>query len=91
MRSLTGCTPWVANPPDPVKDKRLCRACGILDRASRACCWKDKSGLRRTIFVHAGVQLALAIFVSNIYTDQKPKWFLFFEKIFQSPVLGVFP
>ena len=63
MRSLTGCTPWVANPPDPVKDKRLCRACGILDRASRACCWKDKSGLRRTIFIHAGVQLALAIFV----------------------------
>lgn len=67
MRSLTGCTPWVANPPDPVKDKRLCRACGIRDRASRACCWKDKSGLRRTIFIHAGVQLALAIFGSFIF------------------------
>lgn len=69
MRSLTGCTPWVANPPDPVKDKRLCRACGIRDRASRACCWKDKSGLRRTIFIHAGVQLALAIFVIYATTN----------------------
>ena len=71
MRSLTGCTPWVANPPDPVKDKRLCRACGILDRASRACCWKDKSGLCRTIFIHAGVQLALAIFEKTLIYREK--------------------
>lgn len=61
MRSLTGCTPWVANPPDPVKDKRLRRAYGILDSASRTCCSEVKSGLRRTKFIHAGVQLALAI------------------------------
>lgn len=74
MRSLTGCTPWVANPPDPVKDKRLCRACGIRDRASRACCWKDKSGLRRTIFIHAGVQLALAIFVVNYCSTNLPSF-----------------
>lgn len=66
MRSLTGCTPWVANPPDSVKDKRLRRACGILDSASRACCVADKSSSRRTKFIHAGVQLALAIFGQNI-------------------------
>ena len=71
MRSLTGCTPWVANPPDPVKDKRLCRACGILDRASRACCWKNKSGLRRTVFIHADVQLALAIFAKILSVFSK--------------------
>lgn len=40
MRSLTGCTPWVANPPDSVKDKRLRRACGILDSTSRAAVWQ---------------------------------------------------
>lgn len=52
IHSLTGCTPWVANPSDPVKDKRLRRACGILDSASRACCFAAKSGFRRTIFSH---------------------------------------
>ena len=33
--------------------------------ASRACCMAVKSGLRRTILIHAGVQLALAICDSN--------------------------
>lgn len=69
MRSLTGCTPWVANPPDSVKDKRLRRACGILDSASRACCVADKSSSRRTKFIHAGVQLALAIFDSKMVSS----------------------
>jgi len=51
---------WIANPPDPVK-ARLRLAYGILDSASRACCMAVKSGLRRTFFIHAGVQLAIAI------------------------------
>ena len=61
IRSLTGYTQRIANPSEPVKDKRLRRACGILDSSSRACCAVVKSGLRRTNFIHAGVQLALAI------------------------------
>jgi len=46
---------------------RLRLACGNLDSASRACRVVLKSGLRRIILFHVGVQLALAIFswISN--------------------------
>ena len=60
IRSLTACMRWIANPPDPVKApatpclRHPCSAC-------RACCVVVKFGLRRTIFIYAGVQLALAI------------------------------
>lgn len=38
---------------------------GILDSSSRACCTVAESGFRRTIFIHAGVQLALSICASE--------------------------
>lgn len=73
MRSLSWCTPWVANPPNSVKDKRLRRACGILDSTSRACCVADKSSSCRTKFIHAGVQLAIFDIVKIDFRNVLPE------------------
>ena len=40
IRSLTGCMRWIANPPDPVKD-RLRLAYGILDSAAVLAVWQS--------------------------------------------------
>ena len=56
---------------------RLRLAYGILDSASRACCVAVKSGLRRTIFIRAGVQLALAICAFFIVFAPRPYYIIF--------------
>lgn len=63
--SLTGCTRQIATLPVKPSRKRLRLACGILGSSSRSCCEVAKSGFRRTILIHAGVQLALSICASE--------------------------
>ena len=65
--SLTGCTRQIA-PRLKLSRNRPRLACGTLDSSSRACSEVAKSGFRRTIFIHAGVQLALAICANDTYS-----------------------